>query len=456
MRNIQKIISVLLMMLLFGIMADAQVTSSYKKYIPVIRKFIFDDYKGMYRQASGNLKYPFISPGSKQYANELWDWDSWLSNIALRQILLENGTETDKKEAFKYEKGCVLNFLSYGWYDGWLPILLNPSSGTRETIMPANPFKSNMHKPVLAQHAAFITQTDMGNAEWLRDDFFYLQAFVNNYRMHHRNKATGLYFWQDDGAIGVDNDPCTFSRPRQSSGSIYLNCLMYKELLAMSYLSGRLNLPDLSEQFKQYAMDLKESIQKNCWDERDGFFYSVDLNLIPQKDEPAENTGNFIMHSGDPRDYDCLIQRIGVWSGFLPMWADIATPEQAKRMVADHLKNNRTFNAPYGIRTLSKMEKMYSALATGNPSNWRGPVWGISNYMVFRGLVNYGFEKEAKELAEKTIILFGVDFERFGALHEYYEPETGEPLLNKGFQNWNYLVLNMCAYIEAKPVIKEF
>jgi len=38
----------------------------------------------------------------------LWDWDSWLSNVALRQILLENGNEKDREQAIPYEQGCVL------------------------------------------------------------------------------------------------------------------------------------------------------------------------------------------------------------------------------------------------------------------------------------------------------------------------------------------------------------
>jgi hypothetical protein len=76
--------------------------------------------------------------------------------------------------------------------------------------------------------------------------------------------------------------------------------------------------------------------------------------------------------------------------------------------------------------------------------------------MVFKGLAKYGFNTEARELAAKTIWLFGRDFEKNGALHEYYEPETGEPLLNKGFQNWNYLVLNMAAWMENKTTIEEF
>ena len=81
----------------------------------------------------------------------------------------------------------------------------------------------------------------------------------------------------------------------------------------------------------------------------------------------------------------------GGWSGFMAMWSGIATSEQATRMVNEHLKNEKTLGAPFGIRSLSKMEKMYGTYASSNPSNWDGPVWGVSNYIVFRGLVRYGF-----------------------------------------------------------------
>jgi len=225
----------------------------------------------------------------------------------------------------------------------------------------------------------------------------------------------------------------------------------------MVYLADQLNLSAIGKEYDSDAKELKAAIQKNCWDERDGFFYSVDLNLRPVTIKLDSSLGKvFAIHAGYPRDYDCLIQRIEVWSGFLAMWAGIATPAQAERMVNEHYLNPKTFNSPSGVRTLSKMEKMYSVRASANPSNWRGPVWGISNYMVFKGLIKYGYDKEAKELAEKTIKLFGKDFDKNGALHEYYEPETGEPILNKGFQNWNYLVINMIAWLQGRPVIEEF
>jgi putative isomerase len=70
--------------------------------------------------------------------------------------------------------------------------------------------------------------------------------------------------------------------------------------------------------------------------------------------------------------------------------------------------------------------------------------------------VKYGYEEDARVLADKTIRLVARDFERFGALHEYYLPDSGEPVLNRGFQNWNYLVLNMAVWREGGEAVAEF
>ena len=86
---------------------------------------------------------------------------------------------------------------------------------------------------------------------------------------------------------------------------------------------------------------------------------------------------------------------------------------------------------------------MYQIAATGNPSCWLGPIWGVANYMTWRGLVDYGFSDEARELGEKTVKLFENDLNATGELHEYYDPESGTPIMNPGFQNWNLLSLNI-------------
>jgi putative isomerase len=405
---------------------NAQTSAPAPDYCGLITTSILRDYPHMLHEPTAPLAFPFITPGSV-YATQLWDWDSWLSDVALCQIMADQGDKVDRQKMLSYGRGCVLNFLAAATPDGEIPIQILVNSRSRRPASTQPNRASNMHKPVLAQHAAFLVELDHGNADWLREKFPVLRAFEKNYRAHQFDEPTGLYFWKDDLAIGVDNDPATFFRPPNSSGSIFLNCLMYKELLAMVYLSQALQLdPGVAREYQKQADALKLAIQKNCWDERDGYFYSVDLNLRPITNEPGNYMGSrFVLHQGHPRDYDCLIQRLEGWSGFMAMWSGVATPEQAKRMVDEHLKNPKTLGAAFGIRSLSKMEKMYGLYASSNPSNWDGPVWGISNYMVFRGLVKYGFQQEARDMADKTVELFGRDFQTSGALHEYYNPDTG-------------------------------
>ena len=453
----------------FGLMAfcataaqaqmPALTADNVAKYKQICRQNICKEMHGMYRKAGGALKYPFLAPGSNQYLDILWDWDSWLSDVALRQILTDAGSDKDRREALPYEQGCVLNSLNYCGMDGWTPYWIERKQPSRDSmLMHINPWKTNMHKPTLAQHAAFIVSQNGGDAEWLREDFYKLQSFVNKYWNYHRNRATGLLYWENDVAIGVDNDPSTFFRPDESSGSIFLNSLMYKELLAMDYLARQLHLTQTAEAYRERAEELKASIRKYCWDPRDRNYYSVDFNLKPvsKPDVKGVEPGQLFFHSGQPRSYDCLIMRFSVWSCFMPMWAGIATEEEARQMVERHYRNKEEFNCAAGVYTLSPLEKMFDVRASGNPSSWDGPVWIIANYMVFRGLVRYGYTAEARELAEKTVVLLGRDFERFGALHEYYEPDTGEPVLNKGFQNWNFLVLNMIDWLDRRSVVSEF
>ncbi len=411
------------------------------KYFKIIKDYCYENYKGLFRNPEGNLKYTFIVPGDC-YGTELWDWDSWLTDVALRQIITD--TQIDENFIYEYEKGSILNYLINTDENGKMPINI---TADKINLNLNKDKQTNMHKPCIAQHIAFIFK-NTDDVNWLSDNFVKLEKFLALYKEKNLHKC-GLYFWTDDFMIGVDNDPCTYYRPDNSSASIYLNCLMYKELSAMAYICEKMNYLDKRDYYLKEAKNLKNAIQEHLWDERMGFFFSADLNLLPVEKERW-------LHSGAPRHWECLIQRIEVWTGFMALWAELATKEQAERIVKEHFYNEKTFSSPYGIRSLSKMEKMYAVRKSGNPSCWLGPIWGISNYMVFSGLLKYGYEKEAREIAEKTVLMFGRDIENCGKMHEYYDPETGEPVHNIGFQSWNLLVLNMIAYLEGNKRIEEF
>ena len=413
-----------------------------KKYIDIIKEYSKNAYKMITREASGYLQYPFIVPGAP-YPFELWDWDSWLTDIAIRQIILDNG-ETGE-DYIDYERGCIKNFLAHTDDNGVMPILVDSKS--KVTFLEKC---KNMHKPCLAQHLAFILQISDNDISWLDDaDFAALERFMACYKREYRHGETGLYRFLDDTAIGVDNDPSIFYRPFGSTASIYLNCLMYKELLAMEYIYRVRGDLDKAEAYAKDAEELAELVREYLWDEKCGMYYSADISLYPI--DPNE-----WLHSGKPRHWKSLIMRIDEWSGFLAMWAGIATPEQAERMVRENMLNEKTFWSNNGIRSLSKLEKMYKVWQSGNPSCWIGPIWGNANYMCWKALLDYGYVDEARELAERTVRMFGRGIEEHGDMHEYYDPDTGEGVHNLSFQSWNLLVNNIIAWLEDRERIVEF
>jgi putative isomerase len=74
--------------------------------------------------------------------------------------------------------------------------------------------------------------------------------------------------------------------------------MMHKELRALVYSCERVNMGEIAVRYQRDAEELRDSIRKHCWDERDGFFYSVDLNLLPFEPRPFSGDPRLILHSG--------------------------------------------------------------------------------------------------------------------------------------------------------------
>lgn len=396
----------------------------------------------LWAEPYGNFKHHcIVVTKNSSYPSQLWDWGNWVNNIALRQIATY---QNKQDELVKHEIGSVMNFLNEQSPDGKIEIAIFPS---KEHDFASRMPHKNIHKPVLAQHVAFISKYHT-NTDWIDEIFPKLAKFVSYYEQNAKHES-GLYYFFDDFAIGVDNDPSTFYRPDNSSASIFLNTLMYMELGAMSHLAKLIGRNEDANYYHMRQAELKNAINEHCYDEKDGMYYSCDINLRPI--EP-----DVLLHSGAPRHYSTLIQRLGCWSSFLPLWAGIPTDEQAERIIKENLLDEKAFWAPYGVRSLSKYEKMYRLVGTGNPSSWQGGVWILSNYFLFKALCRYGYKAEANELATRTLNLLAKDLKNSGAFHEYYNPETGEGLFNKGFSSWNLLAFNMLEYLDGKEVIEEF
>ncbi len=129
---------------------------------------------------------------------------------------------------------------------------------------------------------------------------------------------------------------------------------------------------------------------------------------------------------------------------FTPLWAAVATTEQARRLVKEHLLNPAEFWRPFPLPALAADEPGYSEGYLPGESTgcctWRANTWVPTNYMAFQGLRAYGFDGVAAELAQRTFTLF----ER-GRFCEYYTSESGIGTGLRPFWGWTGLAIFMPA-----------
>ena len=390
------------------------------------------------RAPEGILKHPCVAPSlpGKTYSTNLWDWDTlWTSQGLFRLAALQHD-DSLKQELCEHVSGSLLNFLEHASPGGQIPIMMTADDPHPFGIPGKSSTSKNQAKPVFGQ-LGLLACDQRGDANWLRPHFDSILRFYDSW-IERNSSSIGLLVWGDDVAIGDDNDPTTFGRPFFSSANLLLNCLFYQDLLASAELARRLGHSADHDRLSVQAETLAQRIQKFCWDARDSFYYTVDVQCVDRRAELIQN-----FPRGMDMSWRCLPMRIQMFTGFLPLWCGIAPQEDAHKLVSRNYLADDRFCAQWGARSLSARESMYSLEFSSNPSNWLGPVWIIVNYFVWKALQRYGYRKEADALADKTLLLLARDLEANGSLNEYYHPDTGAALSHKGFMDWNLLVLEM-------------
>lgn len=409
-----------------------------------IREYVLEHTEEILKQPRAFLRYPFVDPGSV-YDGNLWDWDSYWSVYGLLQ-LMDYFSDDLKKRVLTHAKGNVLNFFDHQLEDGYIPMMIEVGRWDEPYLNMKHKegVRMNMHKPYLCSQICLISGYT-GDYEWAIPYLNQLHRYFECYRREYFHEKTGLYVWANDIMIGVDNDPATFGKADDTTANIFLNSFMIPELENMALLLDQVNAKNLetngpaAAEYIEQARQLRLAVQAECWDERDSYFYTVDVDVKTRSYD--------WFHKGLGVFWNSLPIRIRSWSGLIPLYVGAATDEQAKKLAA-HVMDKQLFSSPFGITTLARNEKMFDLSATNNPSNWLGPVWIVANYVVFHGLMRYGYRQEAEAICRGTLELLDRDLRCSGQLHEYYNPDTGEPVMNGGFLNWNLLVLNMCAELQ--------
>jgi Neutral trehalase len=200
---------------------------------------------------------------------------------------------------------------------------------------------------------------------------------------------------------GLDNSPMyddvVFNNDTNTMElmDVGLNALFAMDAWALAEIASELGRADAASDLRAEYICLKRDINAALWNEEKGIY----LNRYWD--------GRF-SYSMSP-------------TCFYPMIAGIASEEQARRMVEEHLLNPEEFWGEYVIPSISRNDKAFY-----DNEYWRGRIWGPMNFLVSEGLKRYSFYEVANAFAEKSLKLFRKEWTEKGHIHENYNAITGE------------------------------
>ncbi len=364
------------------------------------------------------IKHPYGIPAG--YYDQLWDWDGFFICEHLA-----NRPHNPKPEYFQY---WVKNFVSAYQTLGYAP-------GCITTQAPKAERRDLSLKPFLAQAA--LKGSVEGDFKWLEEIYDDLRDMVIRREETNRDSKTKLYFWDGAMSSGADNNAADSNSPELKG--LYLACdlnaFQYEEYRALSEIAWAVGNALDAATFATEASTIKNAILEHLWNDELGTF-----------DNRRRDTGCFV---------NCIS-----YSNFVPLFYKIGSPEQADSMFQKYLLNGDHLMTPWGCRSLTRQDRCYNNENIIKPySNWCGPIWPIANYFYFGALVNFGYGKDAKTVANRMGRTLLDDINIIGSMHENYCAETGKGLAPSkdheprkeegGFIGWNLLLQDMLEELES-------
>lgn len=188
---------------------------------------------------------------------------------------------------------------------------------------------------------------------------------------------------------------------------------------ALAEIAAVLGKTTEEKELEQRAKFYREALG-TLWDEKTGMFLNKDL------------------HTGE------LNARTSP-TNFYPLLARGATPEQAQRMVREHLLNPDEFWGKWVIPATPRNDPAFP-----DQNYWRGRIWGPMNFLVYLGLRNYDEPAARAELGKKSLELFEGEWNANHHVHENYNAITGtgdDVSSSDRFYHWGAL-LALIEYME--------
>lgn len=190
-----------------------------------------------------------------------------------------------------------------------------------------------------------------------------------------------------------------------------LNSFLYAYEMDFAKAAGIFKNSNEQYQWQEKAIQRQQRMNKLMWNEEKGFFFDYDY-----------------VHKQQSEFYSL--------AGFVPLWASLATPEQAQRCVAKLSLFETDFgltitdkaSLPHDVDFSSAPEPLKITLETIiKHKQWDYPnIWPPLEYLTVMGLIRYGFTEDAKRIMEKSLAVHVKAFEKYNAMLEKVDGTNGD------------------------------
>ena len=366
------------------------------------------------------LPRPYVVPGGR--FNEMYGWDSYFIQLGLLRDG-EIGLAQDMADNFLYEirnYGKILNAnRTYYLTRSQPPFLTQMVLGVfqrtknRRWLRDALPAIEKYYRywttePHLVPQTSLSRYFDLGDGPApevlsaesdsqgrthyeLVKDYFRTHEItdydVAQYYNRQTDQLTSLFYKGDRSMRESGFDPSNrfgpFSVDIIHYNPVCLNSLLYLMEMQTAEIAGLLGLAAEAQIWRSRGIARAERINRLLWDAQDGLYY--DHNFEHQR-----------------------LRKYAFLTTFYPLWAGIATREQAARVAG----NLSEFEQPGGLQT--------STVASGN--QWDAPFgWAPLQLIAVQGLRRYGFSEAADRIAMKFLSLVRDEYLKSGTIVEKYD-----------------------------------
>ena len=318
--------------------------------------------------ACGQIKRRWTTPDRWPHRH-MWLWDSAFHALGLSRI--------DPDLA----RDALLAVLEQTKADGMLPHTITPVTTSQIT-----------QPPILAWAVLEILNVT-GDRNFAQQCKPYLFQYLEWDRKNRDQNGNHIPEWFIEGnplcrcgECGLDNSPL-FDKAVLLD-SVDFACYLCNDYMCLAEIAERLSDDAMSKTCRTHAQKIKTAVNDLLWCEEMGLYLY--------------------------RDFDGDFVPIKTIASFMPLFAGVADDVRARRLLA-HLQDPATFAAPMPIPSVALDSGSYCK------DMWRGPSWINTNYLIYRGLVRYGFTEAAARLRTVTIDKLNKWYLKEGCLFENYD-----------------------------------